>query len=202
MSRFANRSGSSLNAALWLAVGTAAGVLVGVTLADRAGGKKLLRRITGALGIFESLKGQFDRIADRRVPASDVPFDDDLDDDDDEVLESVDEDEELSPAYDAADDEEDVDATEDDEDDVDATENEGSGFEPDTDEEYIDERVLAAFEQDPILSERDIEIDEPEPAVIALTGRVATAKDAKHAVTIARGVPGVERVENRIRIIE
>jgi hypothetical protein len=182
-----------MNAALWLALGTAAGVIVGVSLADRSGGRKLIRRITGALGMFESLTGQFDKLTGRAVPAGKVRADDDdLDEDDedlDDEFESV-HDEAVSPAY----------AVGDDEDDFDATEDEGSGFEPDTDSDCIDERVLAAFEQDPILAERDIEIDEPEPAVIALAGRVSSDEDARHAVTIARGVPGVERVENYIRI--
>jgi hypothetical protein len=180
-----------MNAALWLAVGTAAGVLLGVTLADRAGGRRLLRRITGALTTFENLTGQFDKLSGRSAAKGEIPDDDDLDDDDEDLDEygALDE-EPVSMAY----------AVADDEDDYDMTEDEGSGFEPDVEGDYIDERVLTAFEQDPILAGRDIEIDEPEPAVIALSGRVPSAEDATHAVTIARGVPGVERVENYIRI--
>ncbi|HKS05007.1 MAG TPA: BON domain-containing protein [Gemmatimonadaceae bacterium] len=66
----------------------------------------------------------------------------------------------------------------------------------------VDERVLQAFQNDPVLSERAIEIDEPEPGTIELTGRVPSARDAAHAVTIARGTPGVTSVENRLRVRE
>ena len=62
--------------------------------------------------------------------------------------------------------------------------------------------MLKAFEQDPILSRRAIEIDEPDPGTIVLTGRVREAGDAKHAVALALGVPGVTRVENRLRVNE
>jgi osmotically-inducible protein OsmY len=166
-----------MNAALWLAVGASAGVLLGVAIADRGGSGTLLRRISSALRTFNVLKSQFARLSDRRASAGARAEDEDADGD-----------------YEAY---EEAEFAEFDDDEL---EDEGSGFEPDTAHDRIDARVLAAFEQDPILSERDIEIDEPEPTVIALTGRVATMRDAKHAVTVARGVPGVERVENYLRI--
>jgi hypothetical protein len=61
-------------------------------------------------------------------------------------------------------------------------------------------RVLEAFENDPVLCERALEIDAPAPGAIALSGTVPSARDAAHAVTIARGVPGVVEVENAIRV--
>jgi osmotically-inducible protein OsmY len=64
----------------------------------------------------------------------------------------------------------------------------------------IDERVLAAFEQDPVLSERAIEIDADEPGTIVLRGTVPSAEDAAYAMTIARGTPGVTQVENLLRV--
>lgn len=64
----------------------------------------------------------------------------------------------------------------------------------------IDERVLAAFEQDPILSQRAIEIDTDEPGTIVLRGAVPSAEDSAHALTIARGTPGVAQVENLLRV--
>jgi hypothetical protein len=66
----------------------------------------------------------------------------------------------------------------------------------------IDERVLEAFSHDPILAVRAVEIEEEEPGCIVLHGRVRSAKEAKHALTIARGVPGVERVRQRLTIPE
>jgi hypothetical protein len=70
----------------------------------------------------------------------------------------------------------------------------------DDDDARVDARVLSAFENDPVLSARAIEIDEPEPGVIVLTGRIGSARDAAHAVTIARGTPGVTEVENLLRV--
>ena len=65
---------------------------------------------------------------------------------------------------------------------------------------HLDERVLAAFEQDPVLAARAIEIEEPEPGSIRLSGRVLAEREVAHAVTIARGTPGVQRVEHRLRL--
>lgn len=77
----------------------------------------------------------------------------------------------------------------------------GDGDEEDADDApRIDERVLAAFEQDPVLSQRAIEIDTDEPGTIVLRGAVPSAEDAAHALTIARGTPGVEQVENLLRV--
>jgi hypothetical protein len=64
----------------------------------------------------------------------------------------------------------------------------------------IDERVLAAFEQDPILSERAIEIDADAPGTVVLRGTVPSAGDVAHALIIARGTPGVTEVENLLRV--
>jgi hypothetical protein len=68
-------------------------------------------------------------------------------------------------------------------------------------EEYdvtLEERVLEAFRNDPILSARAVDIGSLRTGVIELAGVVETAQEAQHAVTIARGVPGVETVVNRI----
>lgn len=167
-----------MTAALWLAVGTAAGVLVGVTLADRGGGgKKLLGRLRGALQFMDGLAaGQGTGNAERETErVTDVPAED-------EDLDDI----EYSAQYDSE---------------YAAGAASEYDYDADAEEEHIGERVLAAFEQDPILAERDIEIEELEPAVIGLSGHVSTARDVKHAVTIAGGVPGVERVESSIRVL-
>ncbi|HSQ32943.1 MAG TPA: BON domain-containing protein [Gemmatimonadaceae bacterium] len=67
-------------------------------------------------------------------------------------------------------------------------------------DESLEERVLEAFRNDPVLSERAIDIGSISEAVIELAGWVETEDEAEHAVTIARGVPGVETVVNRIAI--
>lgn len=82
-------------------------------------------------------------------------------------------------------------------------EREDDGPDDDEDEDGgIGERVLEAFIHDPVLAERLVEIDERRPGVIVLHGRVRSEREAKHAMTIARGVPGVERVRSRLTIRE
>jgi hypothetical protein len=67
-------------------------------------------------------------------------------------------------------------------------------------DESLEERVLEAFRNDPILSERAIDIGSIADGVIELAGWVEEDDEAQHAVTIARGVPGVDTVVNRIAI--
>jgi hypothetical protein len=83
-------------------------------------------------------------------------------------------------------------------------------FDPDFDEdldtpkgslngsEELEERVLEAFRNDPTLSERAIDIGAVEDGIIELTGWVNSDEEAHQAVVIARGVPGVETVVNRL----
>jgi hypothetical protein len=67
-------------------------------------------------------------------------------------------------------------------------------------DEGLEERVLEAFRNDPILSERAIDIGSVSEGVIELAGWVEAEDEARHAVTIARGVPGVDTVVNRIAV--
>ena len=67
-------------------------------------------------------------------------------------------------------------------------------------EEGLEERVLEAFRNDPILAERAIDIGGIGDTTIELAGWVTTDEEADHAVVIARGVPGVETVVNRIAV--
>jgi hypothetical protein len=66
--------------------------------------------------------------------------------------------------------------------------------------EGLEERVLEAFRNDPILSERAIDIGGIGDETIELAGWVNTEEEAEHAVVLARGVPGVGTVVNRIAI--
>ncbi len=70
-------------------------------------------------------------------------------------------------------------------------------------EEYddvLEQRVLEAFRNDPTLSERAVDIGSIADGVIELAGWVEDEDEAEHAVTIARGVPGVDTVVNRLAI--
>lgn len=80
-------------------------------------------------------------------------------------------------------------------DDVEEDEVEGEGY-----DETLEERVLEAFRNDPVLCERAIDIGSLNDGVIELAGWVEDDGEARHAVTLARGVPGVDTVVNRIAI--
>src|SRR5438270_696444 len=85
-------------------------------------------------------------------------------------------------------------------------------FDPDFDEEVdtprgslngseeLEERVLEAFRNDPTLSERAIDIGAVEDRIIELTGWVNSDEESHQAVVVARGVPGVDTVVNRLTV--
>jgi hypothetical protein len=64
----------------------------------------------------------------------------------------------------------------------------------------LEDLVLEAFRNDPILSERAIDIGGIGDATIELAGWVKSDEEANLAITIARGVPGVTTVLNRIAV--
>lgn len=64
----------------------------------------------------------------------------------------------------------------------------------------LEERVLEAFSNDPILQERPIDIGAISEGIIELTGWVNAESEVTHAVTLARGVPGVDTVVNRVAV--
>jgi hypothetical protein len=64
----------------------------------------------------------------------------------------------------------------------------------------LEERVLEAYRNDPILAERAVDIGSIGEGIIELAGWVETEHESEHAVTIARGVPGVDTVVNRLAI--
>ena len=85
----------------------------------------------------------------------------------------------------------------DDFDDIEDDELESEGY-----DSGLEDRVLEAFRNDPILSERAIDIGSISDGVIELAGWVEDENESRHAVTIARGVPGVDTVVNRIALGE
>jgi hypothetical protein len=80
-------------------------------------------------------------------------------------------------------------------DDIEEDELEGDEF-----DQGLEERVLEAYRNDPILCERAVDIGSIGEGIIELAGWVDTEEEAEHAVTIARGVPGVDTVVNRLAI--
>lgn len=85
-----------------------------------------------------------------------------------------------------------------------AAEEEFEEYEPDElveeGDAILEHRVLEVFRHDPILSERAIDIGSAGEGVIELTGWVDTDDEAEHAVTVARGVPEVDTVVNRLAV--
>ena len=70
----------------------------------------------------------------------------------------------------------------------------------DDDMPVLEERVLEAFNNDPVLAERAIDIGSIGRGVIELAGWVESDEEADHAITVARGVPEVVTVVNRLMI--
>lgn len=73
-------------------------------------------------------------------------------------------------------------------------------LEGDETDQGLEERVLEAYRNDPILAERAVDIGSIGEGIIELAGWVDTEHEAEHAVTLARGVPGVDTVVNRLAI--
>lgn len=164
---------SSVHPAIWLAAGAAAGLLVGFAVADRAPGSR--RLIKGAKALLPALTGLLN-LAGRRGAASALPAVADL-----------------AASAGAAWEDEDADAW-DDAEDEDAYDDDAplAGA--------LDARVLAAFDADPLLSTLPIEIEQVDEGTIHLDGVVPSARLVQHAVTIARGTPGVERVDHTMTV--
>lgn len=156
-------------------LGAVAGFAVGMYVAQRVGG-------------FSGLTAKFRK----QVQAGDVPG--------------------VGPQFDFAGEE--VDEIDEDSEDLEVSGLSADGVEDDLDEDFngmdaddsvaavplLEERVLEAFNNDPILAERAIDIGAVGPNVIELAGWVDSDDEAEHAMTLARGVPGVETVVNRLLV--
>src|SRR5918912_3287084 len=64
----------------------------------------------------------------------------------------------------------------------------------------LEERVLEAFRNDPVLSERAIDIGAIGDGIIELSGWVDSDEEVELATTVARGTPGVTTVVNRLAV--
>ena len=62
--------------------------------------------------------------------------------------------------------------------------------------------MLEAFRNDPVLGERAVDIGALAEGIIELTGWVHATDEVQHALTITRGVPGVDTVVNRLTVRE
>ena len=216
---------------LWMLAGTALGVTAGVLAAEKFSGRNpstrgLLRR---ARTLVKTARDEWGPMLTLALELRDAfgsrstlgaRYDeDDLEDEAYDVYEDADEYEEAVPAArrragasDLDDDlDEELDAEEFEESDEDADEESEEETDDDFDDEeeldsvddpLIGRRVLEAFENDPILAERNVEIDADDDAgIVTLLGSVRSAKEVAHAVTLARGVPGVTKVRQQLEIV-
>ncbi len=180
----------------FLAVGLVAGLALGTYLADRLGGvggiSARVRSRVGSAGGRRGVRGAPERAAE---PAAEPQ--DELTTFDHEYQEH----EEWSPVDLGHDEPLGVSAHELGEvadEDVEMADEDMEGF-ASADPE-LEDRVLAAFTNDPVLSERAIDIGAISPCTIELTGMVYTDDEYEHATIVTRGVPGVETVVNRLSI--
>lgn len=171
--RYRERDNSAASAAL-VAVGALAGLAAGVLLAQRMG---------GISGVSARVRDRLDqaRGRGRDTDQQQGPMGHDEPEYNDEPLES-------GAAAPAA-----------------ARGTPGSaarGAGADDDGEALEERVLEAFRNDPVLSERAVDIGAIGRGIIELTGYVQAEDESHSAVVLTRGVPGVVTVVNRLEVRE
>jgi hypothetical protein len=65
----------------------------------------------------------------------------------------------------------------------------------------LETRVLEAFRNDPLLGERNIDIEADEHGGIELTGWVEDASEIAYALTVARGVPSVRGATSQLAVL-
>ncbi|MGV3711121.1 MAG: BON domain-containing protein [Gemmatimonas sp.] len=189
---------------LLVALGALTGLAVGAVLADRVGGFDGLMKV--AKRIRKRTPGHLDHDELAEAAAADHA-DHDHDYDDHEYAEDAETDyygaeeggADRSPYADGDDDYED-------EDDRRGVAAHAAPVDADDDshrlpdETELEERVLEAFHNDPILAERAIDIGAIGTGVIELTGWVQASWEIGHAVTLARGVPDVTTVVDRLAV--
>lgn len=179
------RKESDSSTMLLVAAGAAIGLVSGALIAERLSGRKLstrtlMRRARGLVGLAAR---RWKPLLDTAVAVGKAW----AAREEDEELDEIPKDENDDFMDDELDDE-----LDDDEFDSDGI----AGLQDDG----LDARVLEAFSHDPVMAERDVEIEEAEDGRIVLHGRVHTAREVAHAVTIARGVPGVTSVKQRLAV--
>lgn len=215
--RFRSRRRTGPSALLLLALGGATGLIVGAVLADRIGGlegvrrrgRRLLRGAGAADAMADASADREGWTAELGIPPhgwhdatvadtdDDAPgafgdgydadhdeYDDEFDDDDDPWDPVDDDPADLAPAW-------------------------SSTLHPHTTGQHavlteaeaeLEMRVLDVFENDPVLRERAIDISASANGVITLAGWVRRHPEVAHAVTLARGTPGVAAVREQLTV--
>lgn len=196
--------------ALWVVAGALLGVAGGILLAERLSGRR-----RGLRGLWDRASALAGRAAERWEPLLDAAMaardawnaDDERSEERGEIEEELRDEDEEDVEGEEEEDEEDFDDLEEDEEGEEEDEEEEEEERDDSGDDddgspspRLDERVLEAFSNDPVLAERPIEIEQTDEGGILLHGEVRTSREVAHAVTLARGVPGVAGVRQRLRV--
>lgn len=182
----------------FLAVGLVAGLALGTYLADRLGGVGgISARVRGRVGNAGGRRGKSDGPESHAEPDAEpveerAAFDHEYQEHEEWSAVDLGHDSALGEEADELGDGADEDGDMDDED----TEVFTSA------DPELEDRVLAAFSNDPVLCERAIDIGAIGPSTIELTGMVYTDDEYEHATVVTRGTPGVETVVNRLSVRE
>ncbi|HEY0673270.1 MAG TPA: BON domain-containing protein [Longimicrobiales bacterium] len=64
----------------------------------------------------------------------------------------------------------------------------------------LEDRVLDALFADRRIGRRPIEVQEIEPGVVVLVGRVRNAEERRHALNVAAGVKGIVEIEDQLDV--
>jgi hypothetical protein len=205
---------------LLMAAGAVAGAAAGLYLGRRYRSMDaFLEDVRDRFGSLRDIWNAADLQPTRRtrlhVDVDDEIDDEDLDDEDDS-LEEVDEEELDDEAFATSEAYEDSDAEEPDDDDDDELEDDdfddelaavardnGSSESLRRAEDIarrLEERVLDALHDEPVLSSRSIEIAVVGDGVVELTGTVHSIEEISRAAALVRAIPGVSMVLNRIEV--
>lgn len=172
--RFRGRRQPSGRTLMLLALGAVTGIALGVVLADRSG------KLDGLKSKVRDAKRRR-RLAREEAPtarhAEDVDVDHEIEDEDTHRYPSV-----RQPAE------------------ADIARGESAHAHEGPDDAELESRVLEAFRNDPTLQGRAIDIGAIGDGIIELTGWVHSPAEVGHALTLARGVPDVAHVMDRLTI--
>ena len=201
-----------------MAAGAVAGAAAGLYLGRRY--RSMDAFLADIRDRFEGLREiwyEEDLPSDRRVRLS-ADVDDEEEEADEEDYDDLDEDDIEGGPYAAEpfddDDDEDVDSLDDDDDDLDEDDEfedelaavgkdngvSDAAVRSEEKARRLEERVLVALSNEPLLGKRSIELAVVGDGVIELTGSVNAIEEVSQAAALVRGVPGVSMVLNRIEV--
>lgn len=192
-------------------------------VAGAAAGLYLGRRYRSMDAFLEDVRDRFGALRDiwyeedvlpRRRARLGLDVDDETDDEEDEEVDELEEDDlddeafATSELYDEddeeAEDEDDDEELDDFDDELEAVARDNGASEAMRRSEDIarqlEERVLLALRDEPVLRTRSIEIAVVGDGVVELTGSVHAIEEISRAAALVRGVPGVSMVLNRIEV--